>query len=142
MKTWIFLILAAGCFVGCQSTEGLQAISPVRNEVSFTGSYVPADQVDTPPSVIEQTAPDFPAVMVKARIDGKVILGLIVSASGKPEQVQVEQATHPLFAEAAVAAVKHWRFKPATKNGQPVASNFSVPVEFRRDTSLDFVPET
>lgn len=140
MKSWIIVALMAGCLAGCESTEGLQAISPVRNEVKFTGNYVPASEVDQPPTVIEQTAPDFPAVMRKARIDGKVILALIVSANGKPEQVQVEQATHPLFADAALAAVRHWRFKPATKDGHPVASSFSLPLEFRRDTSADLVP--
>lgn len=140
MKSWIIAALMVGCLAGCESTEGLQAISPVRNEVKFTGNYVPASEVDQPPTVVEQTAPDFPAVMRKARIDGKVILALIVSATGKPEQVQVEQATHPLFADAALAAVRHWRFKPAMKDGHPVASSFSLPLEFRRDTSADLVP--
>lgn len=140
MKSWILLALIAGCFAGCESTEGLQAISPVRNEVQFTGTYVPAAEVDEPPVPIDQTAPDFPAVMRKARIDGKVILALIVKADGKPDQVQVEQATHPLFAAAALEAVRHWRFKPGMKGGHPVASSFSLPLEFRRDTSTDLVP--
>ena len=140
MKLWILLAVAAVCFVGCQSTEGLQAISPVRNEVQFTGDYLPADQVDSPPTVSEQTPPEFPSVMAKARIDGKAIIALIVTATGKPEQVQVEQATHPLFAASALAAVKRWRFKPAMKDGHPVASTLSLPLEFRRDTSADFVP--
>ena len=137
MKPWILVALIVGCFAGCESTEGLQAISPVRNEVHFTGTYVPFAEVDQAPVVIEQTPPNFPAVMRKARIDGKVILVLIVAVDGKPEQVQVEQATHPLFASAALAAVPHWRFKPAMKDGHPVASSFSLPLEFRRDTSAD-----
>lgn len=134
--------MALGVFAGCESTEGLQAISPVRNEVKFTGTYLPADEVDTPPTVIERSAPDFPSVMAKAHIDGKAIIALLVSTSGQPEQVQVEQATHPLFANAALNAVKRWRFKPALKNGQPVASTFTLPIEFRRDTSADLVPQT
>lgn len=140
MKPWIFLALIAGSFAGCESTDGLQAISPVQNEVRFTGTYVPAGEVDQPPVVTDQTSPDFPAAMRRARIDGKVIMALIVGENGRAEQIQVEQATHPLFAEAALAAVRHWRFKPAIKNGRPVASSFSLPIEFRRDTSTDPVP--
>lgn len=75
--------------------------------------------------------------MKKAGLEGKAIVALIVSASGKPEQIQIEQATHPLFADAAIAAVRHWRFKPAMKGGQPVASPLSLPLEFRRDTPTD-----
>lgn len=137
MKPWIFLALIAGFSAGCASTEGLQAISPVENKVQFTGTYVPASEVDRAPVVTEQTSPDFPPAMRKGRVDGRVIVALIVAANGKPEQIQVEQATHPLFAEAALAAVRRWRFKPAIKNGQPVASSFSLPIEFRRDTSTD-----
>jgi protein TonB len=79
--------------------------------------------------------------MQKARIDGKVIIEMIVDAKGVPQQVQVAQATHPLYVEPALNAVRQWRYRPALKNGQPVASQLTVPLEFRRDTSLDIIPE-
>jgi TonB family protein len=139
MKPWILLAVIAGCFAGCQTTDntGLIATAPVRNEVQFTGPYLPASDVDQPPTIFEQTPPEFPEPMLRARIDGKAIVALIVDSSGKPQQVQCEEATHPLFADAAVKAVKKWRFKPATKGGQAVASNLSIPIEFRRETVTD-----
>ncbi len=133
MKTWIVLAFAACCLVGCQSTDPLQAVNPVSNEAHFTGAYFTPEQVDQAPVVTEQSPPDYPSAMRRAGLDGKVLVTLIVSAAGRPEQVQLVEATHPLFAEAAVAAVWHWRFKPALKNGLPVPSQFTLPIEFRRD---------
>lgn len=139
MKPWILLAVIAGCFAGCQTTDntGLIATAPVRNEVQFTGPYVPLSEVDQPATIYEQTPPEFPDVMMRVRIDGKAIIDLLVDTSGKPQQVQCEEATHPLFAESAIKAVKRWRFKPAMKGGQPVTSNLTIPIEFRRETVTD-----
>lgn len=133
MKPLIVLAFCAVCLTGCVSTEGLQAIDPVHNDVHFTGTYSELADVDSPPVVVDQVAPDYPAVMKKANVEGKAMIALIVSETGKPEQLQVEVATHPLFADAAVAAVRHWRFKPAMKGGKPVACSFTIPLDFRRD---------
>lgn len=141
MKLWIPVVLLACCVAGCQSTEGLQAISPVSNVVHFTGEYYQPGEVDQPPVSVLQVPPNFPRIMQKARIDGKVIIEMIVDAKGVPQQVQVAQATHPLYVEPALNAVRQWRYRPALKNGQPVASQLTVPLEFRRDTSLDIIPE-
>jgi len=121
MKTWIAVPVLACCLLtGCESTVGLYADAPVRNEVQLAGEFLRVEEVDQAPVVTKQAAPDFPAVMRKAGLDGKAFVVLVVSAAGRPEQVQVEQATHALFAEAAVAAVKKWQFKPGMKGGRPV----------------------
>jgi TonB family protein len=139
MKTWIVVtVLACSFLTGCESTVGLYADAPVRNEVQLTGTFLRPEEVDQAPVAIKQTAPEFPSVMRKAGLDGKAFVILVVGADGQPQQVQVEQATHALFAEAAVAAVKKWQFKPATKAGQPVAAMHSIPIEFRRDIPGEF----
>jgi TonB family protein len=130
MKHWITVALLACCLAGCQSTEGLYAEGPVKNQVQFSGTYLTSDQVDQPPVPTRQVPPEYPSVMLKARLDGTAFITMIVSPTGQPEQVQVSEATHPRFAEAAVAAVKKWQFKPATKDGQPVAVQWTVPIQF------------
>lgn len=123
----------AACLAGCESTEGLVAESPVSNQVQLTGTYYPVGEVDQPPVLEKQVSPQFPSKMRKAGIDGKAFVVFIVNTQGQTEQVQVEQATHPLFAEAAINAVRRWQYKPAMKGGQPVAVMLNVPMEFRRD---------
>jgi TonB family protein len=133
MKTWIAMAFAACLLVGCVSTDPLQPINPVSNEVHFTGAYLTPDQVDSPPVATDQVPPDYPAPMRRNNLDGKALVALIVLPNGKPDQVQLVEATHPLFADAAVEAVRHWHFKPAMKNGQPVAASMQLPIEFRHD---------
>ncbi len=133
MKTWIALAFTACLLCGCASTDPLQPINPVSNEVHFSGAYLTPEQVDTAPMVTDQVAPDYPAQMRRANLDGKALVALIVLPNGKPDQVQLIEATHPLFAEAAVEAVRHWHFKPAMKNGTAVAASMQLPIEFRHD---------
>lgn len=133
MKTWIALAFAACLLCGCASNDPLQPINPVSNEVHFTGAYLTLDQVDSRPVLTDQVPPDYPAPMRRANLDGKVLVALIVLPNGKPDQVQLIEATHPLFAEAGLEAVRHWRFKPAMKNGVAVAVQMQLPLEFRHD---------
>ena len=133
------MAFTATLLLGCASSDPLQPINPVSNEVHFVGVYLTPDQVDTPPVATDQVPPDYPTAMRRANLDGKALVTLIVLPNGHPDQVQLVEATHPLFAQAAVDAVQHWRFKPATKNGVAVAAEMQLPIEFRHD--LDAVQQ-
>lgn len=62
---------------------------------------------------------------------GSARLRLLVGADGRVRSVDVER---PLPGKTAqlLAAVQRWRFKPATKNGEPVAAPYSVEISFQR----------
>lgn len=105
---------------------------PVSHEVALDGTYYEVGQVDESPVPIKQVEPDYPSAMRKAGSDGTAFVVLVVTADGKPEQVQSSQATHELFASAAVAAVKRWQFKPGMKDGKPVATKMTIPIQFIR----------
>ena len=58
-------------------------------------------------------------------------LRLSIDTVGAPTQVRTENGSgQRLLDAAAVTAVRQWRFKPATRGGQPVASHIRVPVTF------------
>ena len=137
MKVWVLTLAMGLALAGCENVSGIYAESPVTNEAHFTGAYLKPEEVDKAPVAIEQRTPDYPPRMLKAEMDGAVIVALIVDEHGQPQQVQAEQATHPLFADAAVASVQHWKFTPAMKNGQPVACAITLPIEFRHNTVTD-----
>lgn len=84
----------------------------------------------TLPQLIASVAPDYPRDMLRSRTSGKVELSFIVEADGTVGAVQVVSSTRKSFADAAVAAVKKYRFKPATLNGQPIAARVVAPIEF------------
>ena len=61
---------------------------------------------------------------------GVVVLEAVISPSGSVTNVKVLRGV-PLLNDAAVNAVRQWRYTPTTLNGQPVAVVMTVTVNFR-----------
>ena len=62
-------------------------------------------------------------------IGAKVDVEFTVDEQGKPANVAVPSATDETLASAVVDAVKQWKFKPAERNGAPVATKVVLPVK-------------
>jgi TonB family protein len=60
-----------------------------------------------------------------------VVLGLIVGPDGRAHEIKVEGSLGKDYDDAAIKAVRQWRFEPALKEGQPVAVHIDVTEEFR-----------
>jgi periplasmic protein TonB len=84
----------------------------------------------TVPQVIYNPEPSFSEDARKAKAQGTVLLLLVVGKDGRPYDIRVGQSLGMGLDEQAIAAVTRWRFRPATKNGQPVASQIAVEVDF------------
>jgi TonB family protein len=76
--------------------------------------------------------PVYPPVARKARQSCRVILQVTIEPTGRVGDVKVLQETRTKagFGEAAVAAVKQWRYEPARQDGKPVAVNQTVVINF------------
>lgn len=59
----------------------------------------------------------------------KVELEFVVDPSGKPTDLTVKSAKDEDVGEAVMEAVKQWKFKPAERNGAPVATKVILPVK-------------
>lgn len=81
------------------------------------------------PRKIVDVAPVYPAFAQQARKEGVVILETVIDANGGVESVRVLRSV-PLLDQAAVDAVKQWRFTPAMLNGQAVPVVMTVTVNF------------
>jgi len=79
--------------------------------------------------IITKVAPVYPPLARQARIQGQVILRAQISKSGDVENLQLISG-HPILAPAAIDAVKQWKYKPYLLNGEPVAVETSVTVNF------------
>jgi protein TonB len=82
-----------------------------------------------PPRKIVDVAPVYPAIAQQARRDGIVILETVIDATGVVESVRVLRPV-PLLDQAAVDAVRQWRFTPALLNGEAVPVVMTVTVNF------------
>src|SRR5262249_30203447 len=82
-----------------------------------------------PAVLIEQTKPAYPALARNARVEGIVILEGTISTEGKVEDVHVVSG-HPMLLDAAVKAVRKWKYRPAKLNGQLIACPVHIQVRF------------
>lgn len=81
---------------------------------------------------LNNPAPYYPNAAKQRGIQGKVLLAVVVKIDGSPLQVAISRSSgSSILDEAALDAVKQWRFIPAKRSGQVVQANVVVPVEFK-----------
>jgi protein TonB len=90
----------------------------------------------TPPrfnaAYLNNPPPAYPPILRRTGEEGRVVLRVLVTAEGAASEVRVlNPSSSPLFDEAAVAAVRKWRFVPARRGDTPVAEWVQVPIEFK-----------
>ncbi len=83
----------------------------------------------TAASLINKVQPAYPPLARQTRISGTVRLHAIISKSGTVQQLEVLSG-HPLLVQAALDAVKQWRYRPTTLNGEPVEVDTTIDVIF------------
>lgn len=76
--------------------------------------------------------PTYPETARRRGQQGRVVVRVNVSADGRPLSVSIEQGSgYASLDEAAVNAVEHWRFVPATRDGASVPATAEVPIRFK-----------
>jgi TonB family protein len=85
----------------------------------------------SPPHVVSSPDPAYSDVARKARYQGTLVLWLVVDRTGAPRDIRIERPLGLGLDEQAVDAVTNWKFKPAMKDGNPVAVQINVEVSFR-----------
>lgn len=96
-----------------------------------------ADRVNTTrdgvsaPRVLARREPKYTEEARKAKIEGKVVLELVVTAKGAPEEVRVVKGLGAGLDESAVESVRQWAFQPATRYGKPIRSRMRLEVGFK-----------
>ncbi|MEM9554001.1 MAG: TonB family protein [Acidobacteriota bacterium] len=89
----------------------------------FGGDFVPPVRLSTP-------QPEYPAAAWAAGVSGLVVLELVVGIDGRVQGVDVLQGLPNGVTEAAVAAVRTWTFRPASRKGLRVAVRHRVTLRF------------
>jgi len=79
--------------------------------------------------LIRKVQPTYPPLARQARIQGQVVLHAEISKEGTIQNLQLISG-HAMLAPAAIEAVKQWRYKPYLLNGEPVAVDTEVIVNF------------
>jgi protein TonB len=83
------------------------------------------------PQLITKVDPEFSEEARKAKVQGNVLVSILVNTNGLPSNVKVIRGIGMGLDEKAVEAVKQWKFKPAMENGKPVLVEVDVEVNFQ-----------
>jgi len=79
--------------------------------------------------VIKRVNPVYPPLARTARVQGSVLLAAVIGKDGTIQNLHVVSG-HPLLTQAALDAVRQWRYKPYILNGEPVEVDTQVTVNF------------
>lgn len=100
-----------------QVKKTVQDVVPVTRDVKTFGRRV---------------QPEYPRSALRRRQEGTVLLRVLISETGKREDIKIHSPSrYSLLNNAAVKAVKKWKFKPHLVNGRPVKSWIEIPIEFK-----------
>ena len=81
------------------------------------------------PRLTRRVDPEYPPIAVTAQIEGMVILEATVDETGEVKDTRVLRS-QPVLDEAAIDAVRQWRYEPLLLNGKPTPFVLTVTVSF------------
>ena len=123
-----------------KNKETKQKISSMQPQTKLTSGLQSADASQQESAVTEPVAasylknqpPKYPISALKNKQQGTVLLEIKVSVEGEPRSVIIEKSSgFEMLDEAAIAAVKQWKFIPARRGSSVVEANVIVPIKFK-----------
>ena len=88
------------------------------------------------PTLTCRVEPEYPAIAVRARLEGIVVLEATVDREGRPQTLTVLRSCGVVLDRAARQAVQQWRYEPLVYRGRPHPFVLTVMVSFSIDHSL------
>jgi protein TonB len=83
------------------------------------------------PSTVQQVDPGYPLELMKQNVQGTVVLSAVIRSDGSVGDVRILRGVDDRLDQYASAALARWRFRPASRNGDPVALQTVVMIPFR-----------
>ena len=79
-----------------------------------------------------QKAIVYPDSAIKNKIEGKVIVNVLIDKEGNAKKVIIKSSTNEIFNQASITAIKNIKYKPALNgNGIPVISWLQIPITYK-----------
>jgi TonB family protein len=113
--------------------EVLQSLVPFMESETALDRMVASrikDVHNAAPKFFFGHAPEYPPELKKANLKGRAIVSVRIGPNGAVYDPIVKSATDPAFGEAALRAVKVWRFLPKVKDDYPMETKVDVPIVF------------
>jgi protein TonB len=89
-------------------------------------------KVEAKPDYIQNPPPPYPDLAKQMRQEGIVMLSVDVNKEGEPVNIEIIQSSgYRLLDQAALKAVRHWKFQPGRIGDLAVDSKVTVPIRFQ-----------
>lgn len=118
MRTSVFLSLLMFSLISSaqRDQETIETKAPPHHEV-------------TAAVLLKRIAPEYPKKARKQHVEGTVRLHVIVAKDGSVGNLKIISGD-PLLVDAALKAVRQWRYQPALLDGKPVEVDTTIDVLF------------
>jgi TonB family protein len=134
-KVWIFLLLSVAILLGVlwwrwnRGWEDLESgLSRNAAGVAEPRAHVSADVMER--LVTHRVDPEYPAAARPGKLRGIILLDVVVGRDGAVIETRALNGPEVL-AQAAMSAMRWWRFKPYRLDGKPVVVETTVAMEFK-----------
>ncbi len=106
--------------------------TPSQDDLEFrSGALSPDTPALMPPKAIRTVSPRYTSEAMTAKVQGSVEVEVVVGSEGDVERARVTRSLHPDLDAEALAAIRQWRFDPATLDGTAVVTWMRVTMDFR-----------
>jgi len=121
----IFRVPPTSYDAAANSTDSGEQIVPVLQPASIVELSPEAAQS----SLVRRVEPKYPEQAISRHIQGPVLLDVRADRRGDVQDIKLVSGD-PILAEAAIAAVRQWQFKPPKVNGRPVEMETKITLTF------------
>jgi TonB family protein len=112
-----------------EGSEGKAEQAPTVDKAGQTIQHIGGGV--SAPILTHQVPPEYTAEAKLAKMQGTVLVNLIVDEAGAPEYVHVLRGLSDGLDDKAVEAVRQYKFTPAMEDGKPVPVSLNIEVDFR-----------
>lgn len=122
-----------------ESTEPAPVAAPAATPTPIAAAPAAPVFAPTPPrfdaAYLNNPAPAYPPLARRMGEQGRVLLRVLVSTVGAADRIELKQGSgSPRLDDAALEAVRRWRFVPARQGGEAVAAWVLVPISFNLES--------
>ena len=106
-----------------------RGVSPLSAQTAEEQIYELTEDMELP-RLVREVRPEYSGEAEEAGLEGTGVLKVVVRSDGRADNFQVDRGLGMGLDEKAIAAVEQWRFRPAMKDGEPVAIRATIEVSF------------
>lgn len=94
------------------------ALAAVIAPVTFSVNRAAAQSAE--PTLVHRVPPQYPARALQRGRSGQVTLRFTIDVNGATKDIEVVESSSSVFEDAAVKALRQWRYVPLIEDGKPV----------------------